>query len=369
MKRSNLGDVGVLRGVATPHSLDRFPQRCLGLVGEGDRLAGQVAVGQPPTSYLTKNLLEAGRVAVIAGVEPQNLLVDVPAQVEGLNADASAVKGSLEQTPEVLDPVCVNLSTDVGLGVVDGLVVELTAESLVGLPLVGVDGCTEGHMLSDLGVESGTRTVGHDCGADAAASVQNPSDKGLVNASGPVDLADSLRLVHVLGFPADKGLVNLDRAAHLLERSGLHRQADTVKHEPRGLLRDTQRAVKLVGADPVLRAGKKPDRGEPLVEPNRAVLEDGADLDRELLPRVLDLAAPQPTGGDEVDFLAAAGRASDLAVRPPQTDQVAEANVRVREVPDGFQKGGGSLSPHDLPSIAHFVSQVYYIAGIPSSGG
>ena len=43
--------------------------------------------------------------------------------------------------------------------------------------------------------------------------------------------------------------------------------------------------------------------GEPLVEADRRVLEDGSDLDRELLARVLCLALPDAPSFDEVHGL------------------------------------------------------------------
>jgi hypothetical protein len=339
-----------------------LPRRCRGLVGEGCRLAGQVAVGQTPTSDLAKNLLEAVAVALVSGVESKGLLVRVPEQVEGLNADVSALEGPLEQAPEVLDPVGVNVALNVADRVVNDLVNVVGVQIGIGAEGIGEDLDPGSHVGADLGAEGVAAHILNDLGANDALALrtialQQSHDGGLAGAASPG--VTPLVLVAELGESADEGLVDLDLAAHLLEGSSLHRQADSVEHEPRGLLRDAQRTVKLIGADPVLGAGEQPDRRQPLVEPNRAVLEDGADLDRELLPWVLDLAAPNPTGSDEVDLLAAAGWASHLAIRPPLLNQIGEANVGVREVPDRF-KEGGDLRLHHAQIIAQSVSQVYY---------
>jgi hypothetical protein len=48
--------------------------------------------------------------------------------------------------------------------------------------------------------------------------------------------------------------------------------------EPRGLLCYADRAMNFVTADPILAIGDHPDSSEPLVQPERAVLKDGADL-------------------------------------------------------------------------------------------
>ena len=67
-----------------------------------------------------------------------------------------------------------------------------------------------------------------------------------------------------------------------------------MQHEPGGLLSHTDSAVQFVGADAVLRAGKQPERDEPLVKPERRILEDGPDLDRELASRMLFATLPAP---------------------------------------------------------------------------
>ncbi|HTZ64318.1 MAG TPA: hypothetical protein VMB51_09460 [Solirubrobacteraceae bacterium] len=51
-------------------------------------------------------------------------LIDVAKQVVGLNADVGPLELTLEHRPKVLDPVDMNTAVHVGLGVVDGLVVE-----------------------------------------------------------------------------------------------------------------------------------------------------------------------------------------------------------------------------------------------------
>jgi hypothetical protein len=55
--------------------------------------------------------------------------------------------------------------------------------------------------------------------------------------------------VHEAGAPADAGLVGLDLARPLAERGRLHREAETMEHEPRGLLHDPERPVNFVAAE------------------------------------------------------------------------------------------------------------------------
>lgn len=46
-------------------------------------------------------------------VKPERLFIDVAEQVERLDADVGAFQRTLKQAPEVLQPVRVNLPTDV----------------------------------------------------------------------------------------------------------------------------------------------------------------------------------------------------------------------------------------------------------------
>jgi hypothetical protein len=75
--------------------------------------------------------------------------------------------------------------------------------------------------------------------------------------------------VHVPGLAADERFVHFDFAIDLVEGFSLHRKANAVEHEPRGLLRHTERTMDLVAADPVLRASNHPHGRKPLVQAER----------------------------------------------------------------------------------------------------
>jgi len=142
----------------------------------------------------------------------------------------------------------------------------------------------------------------------------------------------------VFGEAADESLVSLHFAAHLEKRAGFHGKPNAMVHEPCGFLRDTKRPVHFVAADPVLAVGNHPDRGKPLAEIDRAILEDRPDLGRELPLRMLFLAFPEPPCRDEADIGTTTGRAMH-AIGPAQFDHRQERNVRIGEVPDGFDEG------------------------------
>ncbi len=64
----------------------------------------------------------------------------------------------------------------------------------------------------------------------------------------PLIRRDLDALVHVARLAADERFVDFDFAAQLAAGLALHRQANAVKHEPRGLLGDPSGAVNFVAS-------------------------------------------------------------------------------------------------------------------------
>src|SRR6266478_6353470 len=104
--------------------------------------------------------------------------------------------------------------------------------------------------------------------------------------------SSSAMLVHVASLSADVCLVCFNPARKLADKSVLHGEPDSVKHEPSGLLRDTERTVKFVRADSVLRIHNHPCRGKPLVQSQGGIFEDRSHLCAKLL--LAALAIPHP---------------------------------------------------------------------------
>jgi hypothetical protein len=109
-----------------------------------------------------------------------------------------------------------------------------------------------------------------------------------------------------------------------------------VKHEPSRLLGNADGAGQFVGADAVLGIGDHPDGGEPFVQGDRRVLEDGSDLHRKLALGVLVLALPEATSRDVAHVVPATGGALNYAIGPAERHHEFLTNVRVGEVTNGF---------------------------------
>src|SRR5216684_3806745 len=139
--------------------------------------------------------------------------------------------------------------------------------------------------------------------------------------------------------------------------SKLPRLANPMEHEPRGLLSDMEIARDFIATDSVLAIDYQPHRDQPLVKRERTILEDRADLDRELAT-VMGLAAfPQAARGQEAHSLSAADWARN-AIRPAEFSEQAERAVRIGEVADRFHQG---LGPCD--SFVHAPNLIQECAG------
>ena len=107
---------------------------------------------------------------------------------------------------------------------------------------------------------------------------------------------------------------------------------------PSGLLLDPERSGNLTTRYTVATVGDHPDADEPLIEPERGVLEDRADFDRELLSAALFAALEQATALDLADIRRTAFNAADITTGPLETCQVVMAALRIGEVSDGFDE-------------------------------
>lgn len=111
-------------------------------------------------------------------------------------------------------------------------------------------------------------------------------------------LMQALAGVLVLFLAAYVGRIRLNRAAARAEQAGgvLHGFADTVRHEPRRLIRHTEHALQLLGANALL-AGRHELHGlKPYVQRDLGALEDGPDRDRKLAAAVLALEQARTVG-------------------------------------------------------------------------
>ncbi len=180
--------------------------------------------------------------------------------------------------------------------------------------------------------------MGTDHSAEFSAAFHDSHDRSLVLPASSGNPALTFAQVHIAGLPADESLVNFNFSAEFAsEEIILQGQPDAVKHEPCGLLSNIQSAGNLVAADPILAVSKHPRCRKPLVQTDRAVLVDRADLDGELALSMMAAALPYAALWIEAYLLRAASWAGH-ATRPATHSKVVNAVVGIREIQDCFLK-------------------------------
>lgn len=130
--------------------LSAFPVAVGSLCGRGPRAecSDQVLIRQSASDNPAHHFTESVGIAhVLPVIEPKDLLVQIPEQVERFDADIRPGKSALEQGPEVFQTVRVDVAIDVLLGVVDDQVRVVDAVQ-AGVGLQGV--CMERRALLDV---------------------------------------------------------------------------------------------------------------------------------------------------------------------------------------------------------------------------
>src|SRR5580704_13075922 len=101
-------------------------------------LSGQLRVGQPPPGYRRCHLAEPRAIVVFALIEPESLFVEIPAEVERFYGDIGALDRALQERPEILDAVGVNVSFDIGDSMIDDVALVIVQPAIAD-PLVSVE--------------------------------------------------------------------------------------------------------------------------------------------------------------------------------------------------------------------------------------
>lgn len=162
-------------------------------------------------------------------------------------------------------------------------------------------------MLLNFRVQAESLDVRNVHGANFSFAFQQSENGVLVLWAIASDAALACSHVHVASLAADEGFVRFDffaESADVRKGLALHGETDSMQHEPRGLLSDSERASNFVGTDSVLAVRNHPTGGKPFVESERGVLKNRSDFHGELTACVVILALPHLAGRDEPHVLA-----------------------------------------------------------------
>src|SRR5258708_5626924 len=209
------------------------------------------------------------------------------------HANVGSRNPALEKRPEILKPVGVDATVYVLSRMVNYLMRVVRCQSIVGHKRIAVERSASGDMLANFFLQDSLATAGNDGSANLSAALKDAHDGGLVLRSGASDAPLAFTQVHVSRFAANEGFVYFNFAAQLgAEKIVLHRKANPLKHEPCRLLGNLHVAGDLVAANTVLAIGKHPRCHEPLVQRDRRILIDRANLGGELALGMMATAFP-----------------------------------------------------------------------------
>src|SRR5262249_43640387 len=152
-------------------------------------------------------------------------------QVERFDRDISALEGTLQERPEVLAPVSVDLAVHVPFGVVDDVVNVVGAQAVVREQFVGVDSRTTPDVFADVALQGVLAVVGHNVHADGAVvpvpvAREQPLHGTLAHSASALDDALPAADVHVASLATDVGFVYFDVPANLPAHLVLHGEPD-----------------------------------------------------------------------------------------------------------------------------------------------
>jgi len=341
-------------------------------------LSRQLGVGEATTHGLQHRQREAvfiGERVVLRGaiIEPENLLTQVAVKVEWLNCNVCAAKSALQETPEVLNPLSVYVAVHILMRVIDDLMNELSAQAVILHRFIGVDLSKRGHIVENRILQCVSPDVGENlCANLTKLAIQDSVDSSLTYESTLLSVTRLyLRLaalVHLVRVRSNVRFVGLYGAtkAKLMRRVRLHCFPNPMKHEPSGFLSHANGPMQFVAADSVLAIADHPDRRHPLVQTDRGILKDRADLDGELF--LASLAEPNLAGAHKRIGVRATARARNFVIRPAHPLGILECAIRVTEVNNCLLEGYGLFHLSTFRSIGRilltFLCVKYIIAEV-----
>ena len=199
--------------------------------------------------------------------------------VQMLHADlvVSADDAALQEAPNALDPVSVNVAAHPFLcAVVHALVPRVfIGNSEVSGKLIRIDRFRvwRGVVRDEL-VERGLGSVLNDLQPNLAVPLQGSDGDGL---------APFVAVAHAASLSADIGLIHFHDTPQKLRIGFPHGRTDAMAQVPRGLIGDVQGAFDLQGANSFLAFGHQVNRNEPLNERKVGVVKDRAGRGRKLI--------------------------------------------------------------------------------------
>src|SRR5579884_563811 len=122
-------------------------------------------------------------------VETEHLLIQIAEQMERLNTDVGSCNPTLEQRPEVFEPVRVNLPVNVLLRMVNNFVSVIPRQSVIREQRVSVERGASLHVCLNCGLQASFAPIFDNKGANLSATFEHAHHNGFVFSAGTSDAA------------------------------------------------------------------------------------------------------------------------------------------------------------------------------------
>ena len=131
----------------------------------------QSVIGETLPNDRPRHTAEPISIDGLSGVVAEGLLIEIPEQVKRLDANVGALDSPLQQAPEILQSIGVNLVPNVTLGVVNDLVSVCIPKQGIGWVSVGEDVRASFDIPPDYRAKDATAGVGENLCPNAAVAV------------------------------------------------------------------------------------------------------------------------------------------------------------------------------------------------------
>lgn len=180
-------------------------------------LGSENAIGEPLARGCGQYVTKSGRVVDFPLIVSEHLLVDVAVEMNRGDGNVSALQRPLEQAPEILQAIGVDLTDDVFVNVVDAGVEVVQGQTAIGGGGVCVNAGIELHVAANRCLEGVVVRIGDHLGAKFAAALQQALNNRLADWAASFNRVGPLGLMHILGLTANERLVAFHFAGQFKE--------------------------------------------------------------------------------------------------------------------------------------------------------
>ncbi len=192
--------------------------------------------------------------------------------MEWLDTDVVYMQSALQETPEILQRIRVNVAIYECYRLADNGVPIVGLQTIIGFQLVAEESRARFDSFARERLRSLLGTGVNMPGDNFTAALDHSEHDFLSIRAASGDLFRPDGCMRVMGIPANECFIHLDFAIEWIKALILHGKTNPAEHEPSGLLDHLQTSMNLVRADAVIAGDKKPCGTQPLFESDRAPL-------------------------------------------------------------------------------------------------